>query len=132
MRHVRNIVQFCNCGLLIRRSRHKFQNKPNQKEQFRMSTEKDRDRLKRGGSMSQSAEQLTVELSCKLTSEQVELWRLAINRASDEEESKKAAKQLFRSLRASGTRYTVRQLRVEPKLTSQQADKRHSGFNGVI
>jgi hypothetical protein len=76
---------------------------------------------------------LTVELLVKLTNEQVELWRLAISRVSDEQESKQAAKQLFRSLRLSGARYTVRELGADAlRSSTQQADRRHSGYNGVI
>jgi hypothetical protein len=40
---------------------------------------------------------LTVELSCRLTSEQITLWRQAASRASTEQESKASAKAFFRS-----------------------------------
>jgi hypothetical protein len=58
----------------------------------------------------QKPESPTVELSTKLTKEQIEIWRLAISKAASEEDVKKSAKAFFKSLRASGTRYKVREL----------------------
>jgi hypothetical protein len=55
-------------------------------------------------------ESATVELSTKLTNEQITLWRQAITRVAPEAEVKKSAKAFFKSLRATGTRYTVREL----------------------
>jgi hypothetical protein len=57
-----------------------------------------------------STEAVTVELSTKLTDEQVTLWRQAITKAAPEEDVNKSARAFFKSLRASGTRYTIRQL----------------------
>jgi hypothetical protein len=95
--------------------------------------------------------EVTVELLIKLTGAQIDLWRSAISGASTEEQSKKSAKLFFQNLRASGARYTVRELgRAEPKVhsgvdpqdqlrssaklnTGQQSDRRqHGGYNGVI
>jgi hypothetical protein len=55
-------------------------------------------------------ESVTVELCTKLTDEQIALWRQAITRAAPEAEVKKSAKAFFKSLRATGTRYTIREL----------------------
>jgi hypothetical protein len=77
----------------------------------------------------------TVELTIKLTTEQVAYWREAISRASDEHQSKKSAKSFFQSLRATETRYIVRELGRGGELKApQQPDRRsqHSGYNGVI
>jgi hypothetical protein len=57
---------------------------------------------------------LKVELQVKLTNEQISLWRQAASRASSEQEFKASAKAFFASLRASGARFTVRQLGAEP------------------
>jgi hypothetical protein len=95
---------------------------------FRMSKDElDRGALRR---FAEPQPNLTVELSLKLTSEQITLWRQAASRASWRPASQRSAKAFFRSLRASGTRFTVRELGRSEKLTSQQADRRHSGFNG--
>ena len=53
---------------------------------------------------------LSFELSIKLTEREVTLLRLAASRAASAEESKEAARLFFKSLRARGARYTVRDL----------------------
>ena len=80
----------------------------------------------------QQPEAVTVELVIKLTHKQISLWRQAISRASTESDAKHAGKHFFRSIRATGNRYVVRELgRVEPK-AHQQTDRRHHGYNGAI
>jgi hypothetical protein len=71
----------------------------------------------------------TVELLVKLTSAQIDLWRQAISRASTEQDAKKSARLLFKSLQATGTRYTVRELGAESVRSSHQTERRsHSGL----
>ena len=53
---------------------------------------------------------LSFELLMKLTEQEVNLLRLAISRAASAEESKEAGRLFFKSLRARGSRYTVRDL----------------------
>jgi hypothetical protein len=51
-----------------------------------------------------------VELSIKMTEREINLWRLAMARAASEEETRKASKLLFRTLKERACRYTVREL----------------------
>ena len=52
----------------------------------------------------------SVELSIKMTQREINLFRLAMARAASEEETKKASKLLFRTLKERSCRYTVREL----------------------
>ena len=54
--------------------------------------------------------EVTVEVSSKMTSEEIELWRLAHSKAVTQQESEQAAAMLFKSLRERDSKYLVRQL----------------------
>jgi hypothetical protein len=53
---------------------------------------------------------LSFELSMKLTEREVNFLRLAVSRAASAAEAQEAARLFFKSLRARGSRYTVRDL----------------------
>lgn len=55
----------------------------------------------------------SLELALKLTTKEANLLRLAMSKASSEEESKKAGKMFFRSLRERESRFTIRELPCE-------------------
>jgi len=54
--------------------------------------------------------QVTVEVSSHMTSEEVELWRLAHSKAVSLQEAEQASVMLFKSLRERDSKYLVRQL----------------------
>jgi hypothetical protein len=60
--------------------------------------------------MNEKLIQPAVELTLKLTDKEANLLRLAMTRAASEEDSKKAGKLFFRSLRERASRFTLAEL----------------------
>jgi hypothetical protein len=60
--------------------------------------------------MNEQLIQPSLELTLRLTNKEANLLRLAVSRATSEEESKRAGKLFFKSLRERASRFTLAQL----------------------